>query len=64
MTGPDLTVALNQLVADGVIARWHRASTWQGVNWIVVPHAGPSVRYSRAGIVDFVDFAQAVTHVG
>jgi hypothetical protein len=63
VTGPELTFALNALAAGGLISSWHRASGWMGVQWVVVPLAGPAVRYTRAEIVDFIEFAQEVACV-
>lgn len=62
MTGPEISTGLHQLVREGVIASWHRTTTWSSTHWIVVPHAGPSTRYTRAGIVDYLEFAQELTH--
>lgn len=57
VTGPQITVALNDLVRQGVLASWHRSARRVERHWVLVPPVGPSTRYTRDGVVDYLEFA-------
>jgi hypothetical protein len=58
VTGPQITVALNDLVGQGVLASWHRSARHGERHWVLVPPVGPSTRYTRDGVIDYLEFAR------